>query len=359
MPSVDRILEISMEDAMDMPGRRVSRFWLFAPVTLLVLVAIAWTIAWFVIRNRTVEGLNAWIAAEAGAGRVWSCRDRSVGGYPFNIEVSCASLDLKQGAITANLGAFHSAAQVYQPRFVITEIAGPLQFSDGTTSVRGTWDLLQTSIHGSADGLQRASLVADNPQFTITGLASGDVSTSSRRFEAHLRPNPSRRDEQAFDAAITARQARIPAIDALIPGSEATDVQIDATATQAEGFRGRPVAAELERWRNAGGKLDLAMFSLTKGQNKLEAKGVFSLDDLHRPTGQVSIASAGLDALIGSLTGGRIGGNLLGALFGSRPAPGAPAGQPRLVPLPPLTLANGKVAMGPFVVPNLLLPPLY
>ena len=38
-------------------------------------------------------------------------------------------------------------------------------------------------------------------------------------------------------------------------GGEPTDIQLDVTATQAEGFRGRPVAEELERWRNAGGKV--------------------------------------------------------------------------------------------------------
>ncbi|MBF9232781.1 DUF2125 domain-containing protein [Microvirga alba] len=350
-----------MDEALPTGTVRKSRFWLYTPFALLLLVAVAWSIAWLLIRNRTSEALDAWFAMEAKAGRQWTCQNRNVGGYPFRIEVTCGSLSMKQGAMSASLGRVESIAQVYQPRFVITEIEGPLNLTDGTVTVQGTWDLLLTSIHATPSGFQRLSIAADSPRFTVTGLAPDDIVTSGKHVELHLRPNPSRAAEKAYDAALSVKQARIPILDALVGGAEPVDLSMDATATQAEGFRGRPIVEELERWRAAGGKLDILMLSLAKGPRQLDAKGALTLDDLHRPAGQLNVSATGLDGLLGNALGGRNGGAVLGALLGqgARASTGQPNGKPQPLPLPPLRLDNGRLALGPFVVPSVRLMPLY
>ncbi|HEY8383296.1 MAG TPA: DUF2125 domain-containing protein [Microvirga sp.] len=338
-----------------------SRFWLYTPFLLLALVAVAWSVAWFVIRGRAGEALDRLLAAEAGAGREWTCTDRRIGGYPFRIEVACAQLTLKHGALTGSFGRVQSVAQVYQPRHVITDIAGPLTLTDGQATLEARWRLLETSVRASSRGFERGSLVAEEPQIRVTGPGLGETALASGRLEAHLRPNPARAPEGAYDAAISATQARLPGLDALIGGGEPTDLQIDLTATQAQGFRGRPVVEEVERWRQAGGRLDVLQLALAKGARRVQAKGELRLDELHRPAGEFAVSAAGVEGLIGAVTGGRIGGNLLGALLG-QPAPAAPAAtpnQPALTPLPPLRLDNGRLAVGPFVIPNLRLPPLY
>ena len=347
-----------MDEAAPAGNARYSRFWLYTPFVLLLLVAVAWSAAWFVIRNRAGEALDALLASEAQAGRRWTCQDRTIGGYPFRIEVVCGSLTMQRGAVTASLGRVEAVAQVYQPRFIITEIEGPLRLTDGSVTVQGTWDLLQTSLHASRTGLQRLSLAADNPSFTVTGLPAGDVATSGQHLELHVRPNPSRAQEKAYDAAFSVRQARIPLLDALVGGSEPTDIGSDVTVTQAEGFRGRPIVEELERWREAGGGLDILMLSLTKGNRRVEAKGDLRLDELHRPAGQLAVSAAGLDGLLGNVMGRR-NGALLGALLGQ--SPGNPAGnaRPPLSPLPPIRLDQGRLTLGPFVIPNISLPSIY
>ncbi len=344
---------------------RRSRFWLYAPFVLLGLVAVAWSAAWVLLRNRASEALDRFLAAEARAGRQWSCADRRIGGYPFRIEVACASLTMRRGETALSLGRMRSVAQVYRPDHVIAEFDGPLRLTDGRIAVEGTWRLLETSIRGSARGFQRASLMAADPNIKITGAVPDALTLASRSFEAHLRPNPARPDEGAYDAAITAKQARLPILDELLGGSEPADLQIDVTATQAEGLAGRPLADEVERWRRANGRLDVLLLSLAKGGQRVEAKGAVRLDDLHRPAGELSVAAAGLDGLIASLTGNRIGSNLLGALFGQKPrpplpgTPAAPAAQPALSPLPPLRLEDGRLLLGPFTVPGVRLPALY
>lgn len=348
-----------MAEAILTENTRRSRFWLYAPFILLLLVAIAWSIAWFVIRSRAAEALDAWLAAEAQRGRQWTCADRTIVGYPFRIEVVCNTLDLKQGAVTASFGRTEAIAQVYQPRLVIVEASGPLRVTDGRATVEGQWDLLQASIHASQTGLRRLSIAANGPKFTVAGLMPETVAASGQRLELHLRPNPSRESERAYDAALSVKQASLPVLDRLIGGTELTDIDADVTVTEATGFRGRPLAEEMERWRTAGGAVDILMLSGAKGPRRIEAKGQLKLDEEHRPEGQLSLAAAGLDGLIGNITGNRAGGALLGALFGQNTRAKGNDGKPQLSPLPPLTLDNGFVALGPFVIPKVKLQPLY
>lgn len=350
-----------MAQAASPPVARSSRFWLYTPFVLLLLVAAAWSAAWFFIRNRAEEGLERGLAMEARAGRQWTCENRSIGGFPFRIEVACSNLVLRRGDLTASLGPVTAVAQVYQPRHVITQVAGPLRLTEGPLTVEGTWTLLETSFRGTPAGFQRASLVARDPQFRFMGAAPQDLTLSSRSLEAHIRPNPARiATEAAYDAAITARQAQLPVADLLVGGTEPTDIQIDLTATQAEGFRGRLVAEELERWRAAGGRLDILQLSLTKGARRVQAQGDLQLDDQHRPMGQFQVSAAGLDGLLANLTGGRATGNLLGAILGQAPSRQQPSGgQPGLSPLPPLRIENGRLVLGPFVVPGVRVPALY
>jgi hypothetical protein len=349
-----------MAQGATLEERRQGRFWLYAPFVLLLLVAAAWSVAWFVIRGRVEGGLDAWLAAEANAGRQWTCADRAIAGYPFRIEVVCSSLRFQQGGTTASVGRVQSVAQVYQPRHVITEIQGPLRLSDGRVTVQGEWRLLEASVRGARTGLQRASLLAEAPQVRVTGLGE-EIAVSGRSLEAHLRPNPGRgASEGALDIASTARGLRLPVLDAFVGGAEETDAQLDLTATQAQGFATGATLDEVERWREAGGQIDVLLLSVTKGSRKLEGKGVLRLDEQHRPAGQLNLAGAGLDGLIANLTGNR-GGGLLGALLGQTPNARAQAqgGRPALAPLPPLRLDNGRVALGPFTLPGARLPPLY
>jgi len=340
---------------------RHSRFWLYAPFVLLLLVAIAWSVAWFVIRNRTSDALDAMLANEARAGRQWACADRTIGGFPFRIEVICPSLTLQRGEASASFGRVEAVAQVYQPRHVITEVSGPLRVTDGSTTVDGTWRLLETSVRSSPAGFERISLVAEEPNLKITGAAPSEIALASQGLEAHLRPNPARAQaEGAYDAAFSARQARLPGLDAFIGSPEPTDIQIDLTATQAQGFRGRPIVTEVERWRAASGKIEVLRLAATKGERRIEAKGELSLDEAHRPVGQIQAGAAGLDTLINKLTGGQGGGNLLSALLGQSPRPkAAGTDQSNLSPLPPLRLDNGRLLLRPLAVPGLRLPALY
>jgi hypothetical protein len=347
---------------------RQSRFWLFAPFVLLAVAMAGWTTAWLLIRDQTSRVLNAWLADESARGRQWACPGRSVGGFPFRIEVSCASISLQRPGSRLMLGPVTAVAQVYSPRHIIAHAAGPLRASDGQLGVQGTWRLLEASIRTTPEGLQRASFAADGPAFRLTGMTPGDLNLSAQRLEAHVRPHPTRSAEGAYDWSLRAAKLALPGLDVLVGGgTEPTDLDIDLTVTQGRDLAARPLAEELERWRLAGGRVEIARLALAKGPGRIEGKGQFSLDDAHRPQGRAELAAIGLEGFLGTALGGSAGATaaLLGALGGRSASRGpAQAGDgkstnPFLRPLPPLRIEGGRIHLGPLPVPGMRVAPLY
>jgi hypothetical protein len=344
--------------------RRRGRFWLFAPFVLLGLAAAGWSAAWVVIRERTTGAIDGWLASEAALGRQWACPNRTVGGFPFRIEVRCDSLSLQRPDSRLTLGPVTALAQVYRPRHIIAHLGGPFRASDGRTDVEGSWSLLQASVRLD-EGLQRASVAIEGPAFRVTGAPPGDLALSAQRLETHLRPNPRRGDEGAYDWTLNVARLALPGLDTLIGGTEPADVDLQLTATQARDIRARPWADELERWREAGGRLEVSHAALAKGGRRIEGTGQFGLDDAHRPQGRAELAAAGIEGLLGSFIGPRAGATaaLLGALTGRSINPAPPAGggpgKSGLTPLPPLRIEDGRVHVGPLPIPGVRLGPLY
>ena len=362
-----------MSETEPRPARAHGRFWLFAPYVLLALLAVAWSGAWLFIRGRATEAIDAWLAAEAAAGRHWDCPDRSVAGFPFRLEVTCPTLSLRSPDLTASVGRVAAVAQVYQPRHVIIQAQGPFRLSDprGAT-VEATWRALDASIRFTQEGLQRASLVTDGPSIRATGLSPGEITLAGARAEAHLRPDPARyQTEGAFDASLRAAALKAPLMDEFLGGAEPADIGLEVTATQLRQGGGRPLPDELHRWRQAGGRLEVAQFSLLKGPRRVEARGELQLDDAHRLAGRLEAQAAGLESLVASLVGASLGrgerGSALGGVLGSiagQIAAGAAekrAAGPNaaLKPLPPIRLEGGRIYLGPLALPNVRLVPLY
>jgi hypothetical protein len=352
----------------DSPALR-SRFWLFAPFALLGLLVAGWTATWFMIRNQTSRALDDFIGREAALGRQWTCGHRSVGGFPFRIEVGCESLSLQGSDSRLMLGPVTVVAQVYQPRHFIADVAGPLRAGTGPVGFDGTWRRLQVSIRTLPEGLQRASVAVDSPSLRLTGLGAGDLDLAAQHLETHLRPDPTRAvPDGAYDWSLQAARLTVPGLDALVGGTEPADLAVELTATQARDVAGRPFADELERWRQAGGHIEIARLTLAKGARRLEGKGQFDLDDAHRPQGRAELAAAGIEGVLGAAL--RVGtgatGALLGALTGRRQTDpdAAPSGETRgtnagLKSLPPLRIDGGRVQLGPLTIPGLRVPPLY
>ncbi|MCJ2088630.1 DUF2125 domain-containing protein [Methylobacterium sp. E-005] len=365
----DRTQPVNAGQTVPRGGRRRSRLGLFLPYILLAVVVIAWSVGWFWIRGRAASEIDGWMAREAAAGRTWGCADRTLTGYPFRLELRCSAVTLERSDGRFRLGPTTAVAQIYQPRLVLFESAGPFHVDQGGLTGDASWRALQGSFHGASDGFTRASVVMDDPKVNVTGAETGPIALSGQHLELHARPDPGRYEsEGAVDVSLRLVQAAVPQLDALTGTQAPADLALDAALSQATVLRTGPVPRELERWRQAGGTLDIAGLSLAKGEQRVQAKGTLALDAAHRPAGQLNLRAAGIDALVGTIVGQRFGsdrgalvGQLVGGLLGlsRRPPPDAPADATPLKDLPPLRLIDGKVVFSGFPIPNVYLPALY
>lgn len=359
----DRSARLSAMDSRRMtapnPSRRSrSRIGLYAPVVLLLLLALGWSGFWFYARGRTMEAIDVAIAREAERGRNWSCGDRSIGGFPFRIELRCASLALTSSrwpeTVRVETGPAVAVGQIYTPGQVILQATGPLRATLPEGRILDvTWTRLEASLtHRSPE---QFALVATEPNLNLTAPGAAPSTWRAATLELHLRRNPDRpEEEQAVDLALTANGTALPELDSLLGTKDLGTVDLRAVVTKADSFRLGFNPDALESWRGAGGGVEIARLNSTKGPARIEASGRLLLDQTHRVAGQVQAGVAGIDQIGGIRIGGLTAG-LGGLLGGKAPASGAPG----LTALPAVVLREGRVYLGPFRLPLPPLQPLY
>jgi hypothetical protein len=342
-----------------LPTRRRSRFWLYGPFMLLVVLAAAWSAFWFYARGRSATEIAVALAREAERGRTWTCADRSIGGFPFRIELRCNALTLTStrwgDAVRVETGPTVAVGQIYSPGLVILEVSSPAKalLPEGR-ALDLTWKSLDASFAWRSP--ERFALVASEPRGVLTTPGLTAENWGAATLEAHLRRNPARpATDQAVDIAINAKGTILPPIDALLGNTEAGEIDLQATLTQAESFRKGFNPDALESWRAANGTFDLTRLVSTKGKARVDGSGQLLLDPLHRVAGDLQLAAAGIEQIGGFRIGNLLGG--LGGFLGGRG--GTTATAPGLTTLPPVSLREGRVFIGPFRLPLQPLPPLY
>jgi hypothetical protein len=350
---------------MPMPDSRApatpaprGRFWLYAPYALVLAVVLGWAGFWFMVKGRVAAGIDQWVAKEADAGRDWVCQRRSIAGFPFRIEVKCETLTLARrndpSAPALALGPVLAVAQVYEPRHIIGESAGPLTatWADGRKGEM-SWASARMSLRSSANGFERAALVMEKPVFASSGLEMEPVRAG--RTELHLRPAPARAAEQAFELSLEVKALAAAGLDQLSGTREPADVRLSAIATHTGAFLGGITPSTLETWRAAGGAIEFSRFGIVKSQAVLEGAGWLGLDDYRRLRGRIDASQSGIDQIGGMRLGGLLDA---GALFSGRPAVTTEGGR-SLKPLPPIEARDGRVFIGPLRLPGMPLKPLF
>src|ERR1700676_3628107 len=174
------------------PSRR--RRWLvFVPFFLVAILAALWTGGWFYIAARAPGAIADWRAHEASAGRVFGCGTQSIGGFPFRIEVRCSdpSAELSDMAPPLALKAADAlfAWQIYEPALVIGEFAGPLALGEPgkPASFLAHWRLAQASARASLTGVERVSIVGEDPRVDRTDGGSKPTVFQAGHVELHGR----------------------------------------------------------------------------------------------------------------------------------------------------------------------------
>jgi hypothetical protein len=162
--------------------------WLAAGI---VVLAAAYSGAWYWIAGEIDAEVRQAIAGEEAQGRTVNCENSTVRGYPFRLGLFCDSVGLRLPAEGINLsaGALRSAAQVYAPGHVVTELDGPA-FIDipDLRPLRLDWELLHASLIHSAGEPERVSVEAK--AMAVGQREAGDNTVPVLKFdqgETHVR----------------------------------------------------------------------------------------------------------------------------------------------------------------------------
>jgi hypothetical protein len=340
------------------------RLWVLVSIGFFGLVALAASIFWAIAARQTLATLDAWMQHEAETGRIWSCEDRQLGGYPFDIEITCVNPrfkgDLFGKALSGSLARFHAASSLWRPRQITAFFQPPFtaQTDDGDVSLDLKWSALKLVLEGDPDSFENGWLQATN--FVLAGMFSGigAVTGNVQQLDAHI-TNLAQRGDHAYDFDLALKQGSIPAFDGLLGANHPSDLEFVGVITQAD-FRtpGFPIDL-IEDWRLKQGQIDLKSARLIKADMKMDAQGTLGLDPEHRLQGRLDARLTGFEPLLH-----RFGidpllldaSSLLNNLLGKQPKSGT-AEEKRTLRVP-MTFNKGWLSIGPLRTP-VALQPLY
>lgn len=332
----------------------MKRYKIALPSLALLVLAIGWSIFWHVASTSVGDAVADWFGREREAQRVWTCPRQAIAGYPFRITLACDKPTFSgrfgSEAAEGSLGGFNAVAQVYQPNNVIVDVEGPLvlRMPEKAREAQVSWKDFRIGLRTAPGAMQRASMVIEAPALNVTGLPR----VEAQKFEAHIRRSPTLLAEKGYDVATTiAGFSPPPGLP--LPAGEKLTLELVGSVIQGDAaVAAGPLAQRLENWRAAGGRLFVTSFGLSQGGAKIEGSAELALDDQHRLTGSVDVDKAGLRALLP-----RFGVKPEVIDVGAALSPGKPLkdGDP---PGVRLRLQNGRIALGPVVLP-VFLPPLY
>lgn len=277
------------------------------PVLVLVAAA-AWSGFWFYAASHVDEKFDEWRTREAKSGRVYECASRSVAGFPFRMEVNCASpvvtltsQTAEQNQLTARLKDILVVAQVYDPTKIIAEFTGPATVASRgeTPSFVANW----TTGRASAVGVptpQRVSLVFDDPALDrISGavqtplLRAKHLELHTRLLEGSLSNNPV--VETAFQLTAGSLQGLHPVL------AEPFDADIRTMLRGLKDFAPKPWPERFREIQAAGGRLDFTQSRVQQGDTIAVAAGSLGITPNGYLDGELTMTVAGMEKIVSQL----------------------------------------------------------
>ena len=264
--------------------------WLAGVVVGLV---VAYSALWLFLANRLETEADQVIAQAAANGTIIECVGRDAGGYPFRLGLFCEETGLEANGTVVNAGAFRSAAQIYRPGLVISEIEGPLTVQGAGTTVEAQWDRARASTRFGTEQLNLGTVDLTDLSIAANLPNGTPVTADVARILASVQPSGT-----DLDLALTVDGADpAPVAGRDVPPM---DLFIDATVSDAAGAVSYDNQA-LDSLRGRSVQLrDLNLAFVDGG--RIEAGGDLDIDADGLATGTLDIGFSDLSATIAGLT---------------------------------------------------------
>lgn len=304
-----------------------SRFFLYAPLALLLAIGAAAGLYWWHAESRLAARIAAMGTGEAMPGVTVRYGWSGIGGFPFRLDALFGgmrvSVETGHGPATWRAERFALHALTYGRDETIFEAAGrqSIAWTDG----RGRPHRLDFEA-----GATHASVIRDRGGVSRIDLDLVDFGSSAltaERLQLHIRRAPGGDGVDLFASGDKLRLS--PALRGAF-GGEIRSMRLRATASAASAFDGLRAGragwrSAVDAWRGASGVLHLDPLEIDWGGLVMRGRGGLSLDGAHRPQGIVDFGIWGMADWIAQDRPAKRGG-IAAALRGRAAKAGSGAG---------------------------------
>ncbi|MBV9540941.1 MAG: DUF2125 domain-containing protein [Alphaproteobacteria bacterium] len=281
-----------------------SRFFLYAPIAVFLLIAAVASVIWWREANTLSARLDAMNGREAMPGVTVSFKSKTVSGFPFNLDVTFADLratvKTPHGPTVWTTEKFALHALTYGREQMIFEAAGRQALNwvqlDGKT--RGL-PFEVGELHASAISTERGVSRVD-----VVLLGFGSPALTAGKIELHARVAP---NGSAVEVAALAESVHLSPPLRSAFGPDIVTARMTASATPPRAFDGLRAGrtdwvSAVETWRKAGGVLRIDDAEVAWPEVSAHGKGQLVLNDKHAVSGALDFKVAGLTKFVEQAT---------------------------------------------------------
>ena len=275
------------------------RFFLYAPVAALVVLAAAVALYWNVSVQAFAKKLNAMNGAEVAPGVTLHFTSESLGGFPFRIDAVLKNLRLdlagSHGKASWQTQKFALHMLDYSSATLVFEAAGEQQISwhdaaGKAQSLAFLPGLLRASAHSRSGRFDRFDV-----ELIDAHLPAFDIA----RSELHLRQDPK---VDALDLVAAASDLHLLSTQRSALGDVISRFRLDARLAPGGPWDGLFAGSSdwrkaADAWRAHKGGLSVDHLEIAWGKADAKGGGLLMLDGAHRPTGEIKLTVTGYQAL--------------------------------------------------------------
>jgi len=278
-------------------GRKRRRSGIATPFILLLLVAVVWSGYWWWLRGEAVRRMDDMARQLAAQGYQMTWDQRTVGGFPFRLDIDVANLRLAEpSGWSLTAPTVKSEAYAYAVNHWVIVAPQGLTFTrpdGGAVIVRG--EALRASLTDFGQRPPRIAIEGLNLTFSPEAGAKPYFLSAARQLNLRLMQGP---DNQAgLLLHVGGARMALQGLAARAVEDGPVDFDLNLTATGTDRFSGGDWKSAARAWGEAGGRILVRKAVISGGAVKLEARsGVLRPDANGQLEGE-------LNATLGDLTG--------------------------------------------------------
>ena len=295
----------SRQSSAAAPPRR--RIWpVAAALAALVVLAAGWSVLWYYAAARADRTLSAWVEREAAAGRVYSCGSQGIGGFPFRIEVTCATagaaINSNQPPFAVSAKDITFAAALYHPTLLVGQVTGPVTVAlpGQSPSYIANWAQAQMSVGGLPPEPDSVAVTFDQPQLDHVAAAEPTRVFTADHAESRSRiVDGSPSNNPVIETQVQFASATAPTLHALL--AEPLQGDIDVVLRGFKDLAPKPWATRFREMQEAGGGIEIKRLRLTRPDSIVVGSGTLTVNADGKLDGVIQVAIAGLDEIVPQL----------------------------------------------------------